>query len=102
MNVPGFTASASLYRSPVSYLVGSEAGQLADSSVRPAMMSVYVDGQFYCYGEVTGDGVVCGGGGGGGAGGGGRDPICRPHCGPCRNHRKTCILRNCDDVERSC
>jgi hypothetical protein len=104
MNVPGFNASASLYRSPVSYLVGSQASHSpASDSVQAAMQAIYVDGLFYCYGDVTGSGVVCGGGGGGGVGGGGgRDPVCRPQCGPCRNHVKTCILRNCDDVERAC
>ena len=101
MNVPGFTASASLYRSPVSYLAGSQANPSPGSSdsVQAAMQAIYVDGLFYCYGDVTGSGVVCAGGGGGG---GGREPICRPQCGPCRNHVKTCILRNCDDVERHC
>ena len=101
MNVPGFNASASLYRSPVSYLVGSQANPSPGSSnsVQAAAQAVYVNGLFYCYGNVTGSGVVCEGSG---APSGPRDPVCRPQCGPCRNHVKTCILRNCDDVERAC
>ena len=105
MTVPGFNATASLYRSQISYLIGAQANQspASSDSVQPAMQAIYVDGLFYCYGDVTGSGVVCGGGGvGGGGGGGGHEPLCRPKCGPCRNHVKTCILRNCDDVERRC
>ena len=106
MNLPGFTAPASLFRSPVSYVVGSQASQSFGSSdsVRPAM-AIYVNGVYYCDGEVTGSGVECYGSGGGG--GGPREPLCRPSCGPCRNvpvqgRVKTCILRNCDDVEKRC
>jgi hypothetical protein len=105
MNIPGFTAPASLYRSPVSYVVGSRTSRSPGSSdsVQPAM-AIYVNGIYYCDGEVTSGGVNCYGGPAGdlGLGGGPREPLCRPQCGPCRNHVKTCILRNCDDVERRC
>ena len=97
MKVPEFTASASLYRSPFSYPGSLSHG--SSNSVQAAAMAVYVNGQFYCYGDVTGSGVVCEGSG---EPSGPRDQLCRPQCGPCRNHVKTCILRNCDDVERAC
>lgn len=100
MSVPRFNAEATLYRSTSSYVFGPQANPvLAAGDVAPAMQAIYVNGLIYCYGEVTGSGVVCSGGGGGG---GPREPVCRPQCGPCRNHVKTCILRNCDDVERAC
>ena len=97
MNIPGFTAPASLYRSPVSYVVGSQANRSLGSSdrVQPAM-AIYVGGRYICNGEVTDNGFInC-------DPIGPREPVCRPGCGPCRNHVKTCILRNCDDVERRC
>ena len=99
MNIPGFAAPASLYRSPVSYVVGSQAIRSFGSSdgVQPAM-AIYVGGVYYCDGEVTSGGISCYGAGGGGP----REPVCRPGCGPCRNGVKTCITRNCDDFERRC
>ena len=97
MNIPGFTAPASLYRSSVSYL-GSHANRSfgSSNSVQTAM-SVYVNGVYYCEGEVTGSGVNCYGGDVGP-----RKPLCVPQCGRCRNGVKLCILRNCDDVEKRC
>lgn len=98
MNTPGFTASASLYRSSVSYVIGAQANRSFgfSDSVQPAM-AIYVDGRYICNGEVTDNGFInCYPIGGGG------EQLCRPGCGPCRNHVKTCILRNCDDVERRC
>jgi hypothetical protein len=36
--------------------------RLSSDLVQPAMQAIYVDGLFYCYGDVTGSGA-CGGGG---------------------------------------
>ena len=98
-NIPGFTASTSLYRSHASYLVGSRANRsFGSSNSVEAAAAIYVNGLFYCYGEVTGSGVSCYGGGVSGP----TEPLCRPFCGPCRNGVKFCIQRNCDDVEIPC
>ena len=104
MNMPGFSAEASAYRSTVSY-GSSEGGFLGSASpVQPAA-AIYVGGLFYCYGEISGGGVSCYGSGGGG--GGPVDPGCRPGCGPCRRipgqgRIKTCVTRDCDTIDRPC
>lgn len=113
MNLPGFTAEFDLYRGDRHYVTGfpgfrgsHKSGETAGvNSVLPSL-AIYVDGRYVCNGEVTDNGFInCDPIGGGG--GPGRDPICRPSCGPCRavpgqGRMKTCILRNCDDVERRC
>jgi hypothetical protein len=101
MNMPGFSAEASAYRSPVPYVSGSSA--LGSTSVQPAA-AIYVGGLFYCYGEVTSGGVSCYDSGGGG---GPIDPGCRPGCGTCRRvpgggRVKTCVTRDCDTIDRPC
>jgi hypothetical protein len=113
MNIPSFTAEASLSESSQRYLTSSlsrlgnhgSKWSAASNSVQPSM-AIYLDGRFVCNGEVTDNGFInCDPIGGGG---GPRDPLCRPGCGPCRRvpgepgRWKTCILRNCDDVERKC
>jgi hypothetical protein len=105
MNIPSFTAEASLSESSQRYLTSSlsrlgnhgSKWSAASNSVQPSM-AIYLDGRYVCNGEVTDNGFInCDP-----IGGGPREPVCRPQCGPCRNHVKTCILRNCDDVERRC
>jgi|SRR6185436_15690042 len=98
MSIPSFNAEASLYESSRRYATNSLSGLGAGgfNLVQPSM-SIYVDGRYICDGQVTDNGYIqCNPIGGGG------DPGCRPGCGPCRNHVKTCILRNCDDVQRAC
>src|SRR5688572_19198245 len=85
MNMPGFTAQVSLYRSSVSS--GARASQSFSSSgsVQPAK-AIYVNGRFYCNGEISGHQIRCYD-----QGGGPQEP---PElvCGPCRRGRQTCFL----------
>jgi hypothetical protein len=106
-NMPNFTGEASLYKSRGIYLTTSLSNSSAASnSVQPSL-AIYIDGRFICNGEVTDNGFINCDPIGGGGGGPGRDPVCRPSCGPCRlvpgkGRMKTCIFRNCDDIERRC
>src|SRR5258705_9201107 len=113
MSLPGFTAETSLqlaggtYRSVGGMSSGLVSGVLpqlpigfcqanCDRIIDPFLSAVC---RLQCLDQ--------GGGGPGGGGGGGQ--VCRPGCGRCLpdsespTHRsKTCILRNCDDVQRAC
>jgi hypothetical protein len=113
MNIPRFTAEASLYKTSRQYqmagtpkdLVGSRGvlPQLpigfcmadCDFTERDPLSNIAC--KFGCFEEQEG-------GGGGGPG----DPVCTPSCTPCRRvagkpgRWKTCISRNCDDYEVRC
>src|SRR5262245_1681098 len=85
MNMPEFTAEASLYKTSGCYQMTSSTHRvgLNASLVQPSA-AIYVNGIFYCYGEVTGNGVVCY------SGGGGPSEPPEPVCGPCIRGRQRC------------
>src|SRR5215831_14663281 len=114
MNLPGFTAETSLrsasgtYRSMAGHSFGSTSQVLpqlpigfcqanCDRIQDPFLRTVC---ELQCFSQ---------GGGGGTGGGGGGGQVCRPQCGRClpdsdspTGRSKLCILRNCNDVTRSC
>ena len=117
MNLPGYTAEASLskqgrfYRSPATYLSDSF-GVSGDgiAVVQPQLRKT----DFECVHDCleAGGGDICnffctenvdpGGGGGGGQ-------QCRPSCGPCKRdpdspsgRSRLCINAKCDDFTRRC
>jgi hypothetical protein len=107
MNMPSFSAEASLYKTSGHYQGSANGGSLAPRSTSAnevqAAAAIYVDGRFICNGEVTSNGFIncfpVGGGGGGDS--------CRPGCSLCRNvpgvgRRKSCVTRNCDVREVRC
>ncbi len=70
MNMPGFTAEDSLYKSNGRYQMASSSHgiELNANSVQPSL-AIYIGGQFVCYGEVTANGFIdCYPPGGGGEG----------------------------------
>ena len=101
MNIPGFSAEASVYRTGRPYASGSfrHTAGLANS-VQPAL-AIYVDGRYVCNGDVNSNGFInCYPPGGGGQ-------LCRPSCSPCvripgEGRIKTCVRRNCDVDEVPC
>lgn len=103
MNLPGFTAEASVYQAVQPYRTRSSHDPAGLSNSVQAALAIYVDGRFICNGEVNEFGFInCGPIGGGGQ-------VCRPACGRClpdsespTGRSKLCILRNCDDVQRAC
>lgn len=86
MNMPGFTAEDSLYRTSRCYQMTKSIHrvELNASLVQPAA-AIYADGRFVCYGEVTDEGFInCDPLGGG---------VFEPPelvCGPCIKGRQRC------------
>lgn len=105
MNLPRFTADASLYKTSQVYMTGAQHFRAGLSNVVQPAMAIYIDGRFVCNGEVTPNGFInCYPGGGGG---GPREPTCRPRCSTCRNvpgegRIRVCIRRDCESVEVPC
>jgi hypothetical protein len=104
MNIPGFTAEASLPYRTAHRGRGRHLGPKAAGIIPQLRRTDYECVHdcleagaptdicnFFCT-ESEGEG-----------GGGPRDPVCTPSCSPCRRvagqpgRWKTCILRNCDD-----
>jgi hypothetical protein len=85
MNLPGFSADASLYKTSGHYRLSASAASMATvriglAQVRPPLPDGFPDGQF-----------------------------CRPGCGPCvpdpdsaTGCSRTCITPNCNDFTRPC
>ena len=71
LNMPGFTAGDSLYKTTGRYQMASSThrGEFNANLVQPSL-AIYVDGRYVCNGEVTDNGFIncypLGGGGGGG------------------------------------
>lgn len=91
INMPGFTAEDSLYKTSGLYQMASTIHgiELNANLVQPSL-AIYIDGRFVCNGEVTDNGFInCYplGGGGGGSGGGGPDPRCLLQC------RRNCLRK---------
>ena len=70
MNIPGFTAETSLYKTGGRYQMSNSThrGELNANLVQPSL-AIYSGGRFVCYGEVTDRGFIncyplVGGGGG--------------------------------------
>lgn len=109
MHLPGFTADASLTRHENDYHTSSNE-TVGDNLIVPQLPMVYgIRGRDF----LVGEGFVYDLGGGGFIGGnppfgGGVNPNigapgrCRPRCGPCIDHTKTCVTVNCDSDERAC
>lgn len=59
MNMPGFTAENSLYRTSGRYQMTSSTRRvkLSASLLQPSA-AIYQDGRFVCYGEVTEEGFI--------------------------------------------
>jgi len=113
MNMPGFSAEASVYRTSRQYRRAGAPNALAGSrGVIPQLPIGFCMAEcdftehdplanmackFGCFDDQ-----------GGGGGGGPVDQVCRPTCTPCRRvpgkpgRWKTCITRNCDDREVRC
>ena len=114
MNIPGFSAEASLHQSGSYYAANATNNHSSYGGVVVPQLPIG-----FC--QANCDRIqdpflsaVCrlqclGQGGGGGGVGGGGGQVCRPGCGRClpddespTGRSKTCILRNCDDVSRAC
>ena|SRR5713101_6299528 len=105
MNLPGFTAEVSLYKSSMTYFMNSSASSAGGNFVvQPQLRKTDFECVHDCL-EAGGPSSVCNffcteniDDGGGRS-----DPVCRPSCSPCRRvpgqagRWRTCILRNCDD-----
>ena len=78
MNIPGFTADSSLYKTNGRYQMNSSTHrvELNASLVQPSL-AIYMDGRFVCDGEVTDNGFINCDPIGGGGGGGGVDRVDR-------------------------
>lgn len=121
MNLPGFTAEATVYQSSGQYRSTSvsanseeQGGGILPQLPRQMKLLQCLQGcsnagspdfcRDQCFWQDFGES----GGGGGGNGGGGRNPVCRPSCGPCRSvagesgRWKTCVKRNCDTYDVRC
>ena len=114
MNMPGFTAQASLYKTGVHFRMAETRNALAGKGdVLPQLPIGFcmancdsIEDDFMrtvCEMRCSEDQ------GGGGGGGGGRPQICKPTCGPCSaddssptGGYQTCIKTNCDDYDRQC
>jgi hypothetical protein len=112
MNLPGFTADATLYKTNVNYkTVGSHFVTVGHGVVPQLPIGFcqancdHISDPFLR--EVCNLQCMDQGGGGGGGGGGGE--FCRPACGPCHpdpdsptGRYKTCVKRNCDTYDVRC
>ncbi len=103
INIPGFTAEDSLYRTSGRYQRTSSTHrvELNASLVQPSA-AIYVGGRFVCYGEVTDQGFIncypLGGGDGGGDDGRERAAClrqCRPSCSRQPIAERADCLRDC-------
>ena len=106
MNMPTFTAEASLYATRRRYRAAS-APSWGPSGVVPQLPIGFCMAECDEHETDPLSNAACkfgcmGGGGGGGVGGGPGDPGCRPGCGPCRRGRRTCINADCDSREVRC
>ena len=114
MNIPRFSAEASLYKTRRRYRVaGTPTSVVHSRAVVPQLRPIG-----FCMADCDhsqGDPLMnaackigCLEGAGGNGVGGPTDPGCRPGCGPCRRvagrpgRWKTCINRDCEDVEIRC
>lgn len=109
MNIPGFTADASLYKTSGHYRIAGTTNDLVGSQgVLPQLpIGFCMANCDHIQDDFTR--TVCNlrcfeqGGGGGGTG-----PVCRPSCSSCRpvpglpGRWRTCINRNCDEREVRC
>lgn len=113
MNMPGFTAEASLYKASGHYRMAGAPNDLVGShEVLPQLPIGFCQAncdhiQDDFLRTVCNLGCLDQSDGGGVGGGGGQS--CRPSCGPCHSdpdsptgRSKTCVKRNCDDYDRSC
>jgi hypothetical protein len=113
INMPSFTAEASLYRNSGHYRMAGIPHDLAGNGGVIPQLPIgfcmancdHIQDDFLR--SVCNLNCLDGGGGGGGGGGVGGQ-VCRPSCSPCRavpgepGRWKTCIKRNCDDYEVRC
>jgi hypothetical protein len=98
VNIPGFTAEDSLYRTSGRYQMtrSTHRVELNASLVQPSA-AIYVDGRFVCYGEVTGGGFInCYP-----PGGGPSEPP-EPRCGPCIRGRQRCVIPGVGSYSAPC
>lgn len=103
MNMPGFTAEDSLYKTNGRYQMASSIHgiELNSNSVHPSL-AIYIDGRFVCNGEVTANGFIdCYPLGGGGGGGGGRPDLsclqCKRSCLKKPPAQRAACRADCDD-----
>ena len=112
MNMPGFKAEASLYKTSGHYRMAGTPNDLVGSrGVLPQLPIGFCQANCDAISDPflrTVCELQCADQGGCGGGGGGGGQFCRPGCGPCRRvtgkpgRWKTCIRRNCDDYEVRC
>jgi len=113
INMPGFTAEASIYKTVRQYRMAGTRNNLGGGrGVLPQLPIGFcmADCDFTEHDPLSNMACKfdCLGGQEGGGGGGPREPVCRPSCSPCRpvagkpGRWKTCITRNCDDNEVRC
>lgn len=104
MNMPGFTAETSLYKTSGRYLGTSSTHrvELNANLVQPSL-AVYMDGRFVCNGEVTANGFINCYPPSGGGGGGRPDPInslcvkCYRDCNKKPLAQRAACRANCED-----
>ena len=101
INMPGFTAEDSLYKTSGLYQMASTIHgiELNANLVQPSL-AIYIDGRYVCDGEVTGNGFInCYPPGGGG--GGGRPDLsclqCKRNCLKKPPAQRAACRADCDD-----
>ena len=101
INMPGFTAEDSLYKTSRLYQMASTIYgiELNANLVQPSL-AIYIDGRYVCDGEVTGNGFInCYPPGGGG--GGGRPDLsclqCKRNCLKKPPAQRAACRADCDD-----
>ena len=101
MNIPGFTAEDSLYKTSGRYqMAGSIHGIELNANLVQPSLAIYIDGRYVCDGEVTDNGFInCYPPGGGG--GGNRPDFaclqCRRNCSRKPPAQRAACRANCDD-----
>ena len=102
MNMPGFTAEQSLYKTSGRYQMTSSTHRvkLNANLVQPAL-AIYIDGRYVCNGEVTDNGFINCYPLSGGDGGGRPDFAClqcRRNCWRKPSAQRAACLAHCDDL----
>jgi hypothetical protein len=109
MTTPGFSAAASIYRSPAVYRAGSPGTFLTGNAVAPAISTECIDNVMHASEMTYEDAVWWCQGYEGGSDGGGVDAGCNPACSPCRpddqsetGRSRLCVTSECEPYTVPC